>query len=506
MSRTRITEEYILIGTAVIVKLILALIAFHHSFYHSDEFLHIDAGHHLAFGFYDFPPIIAILAFLQNLFHSDSLYINRMSALTAGSLIVIFSGLITLKLGGKRPALLIVLAAILFSPGFAGAQILFLPVVFEQLFWIIFIYYMVCYSENSADKYLILAGVIAAIAFLTKYSIVFLIGGFLPAILLIRREIFRNKAFWTGMIIFLIMIAPNIWWQYAHRFPVLTHMSELYRTQLNRNSFLDEQVQMNLFLNPAIAVFWITACFVLPFTRRLGKFRLVSFSLFFAFILLLLAKGKSYYFFPVILGLMPFGAVFFEQLLENKKWISYGYLAFLSLTGLLLLPEGLPVLKLDTYVALYHPKKLGQSRIPLPLDNFYSGPMWAKILGAVKNTYDNLPPDEKDHCLIWGRHYAYAGAMNLLGKKYHLPEAISFHSSYYAWVPEFSRGLTMILIGDVNWTKTNYLRYFDEVQEIAVIDNPYAESDTWAYHTIFLGRKLKYDSDALKRMFRDEIY
>jgi 4-amino-4-deoxy-L-arabinose transferase-like glycosyltransferase len=255
MRRLKFKETYIIISASVLIKLLLDVIAFRNSFYLGDEFLHIDAGHHLAFGFFDFPPVIAVLAFLQNLFDSDSLIINRLTSLIAGSLIVIFSGLITLKMGGKRNALLLVLACIIFSPGFAGSQILFLPVVFEQLFWIICIYFIVCFCNTGEHRYLIIIAFFAAIGFLTKYSIVFLIGGIFPAVLLTRRELFRKKALWTGMIIFLIMIAPNIWWQYENRFPVLDHMSELYRTQLNRTSFFSEQIQMNLFLNPAIAVF-----------------------------------------------------------------------------------------------------------------------------------------------------------------------------------------------------------------------------------------------------------
>lgn len=38
--------------------------------------------------------------------------------------------------------------------------------------------------------------------------------------------------------------------------------------------------------------------------------------------------------------------------------------------------------------------------------------------------------------MIWTEYYAHAGAVNLLGKKYGLPEAISISLSYYFWGPD----------------------------------------------------------------------
>ena len=58
-----------------ILKLTLHLIADSHSGFQSDEFLYIESGRHLAFGYMEVPPLTGLLAFIQNLFHSHSVFV-----------------------------------------------------------------------------------------------------------------------------------------------------------------------------------------------------------------------------------------------------------------------------------------------------------------------------------------------------------------------------------------------------------------------------------------------
>ncbi len=85
--------EHIIIAVFVIFKLFLQLTAISNSGYFSDEFLHVEAGKHLAFGYSDFPPMIAIFAWIQNLFNSDSVFINHLFNLIASAMIILFCGL-----------------------------------------------------------------------------------------------------------------------------------------------------------------------------------------------------------------------------------------------------------------------------------------------------------------------------------------------------------------------------------------------------------------------------
>ena len=110
-----------------ILKLTLHLIADSHSGFQSDEFLYIESGRHLAFGYMEFPPLTGLLAFIQNLFHSHSVFVYHIFPHIAMLLIVIYVGKITVELGGKNIAVFITLFCLLIAPGFEGSQQPFEP-------------------------------------------------------------------------------------------------------------------------------------------------------------------------------------------------------------------------------------------------------------------------------------------------------------------------------------------------------------------------------------------
>ena len=89
-----------------------------------------------------------------------------------------------------------------------------------------------------------------------------------------------------------------------------------------------------------------------------------------------------------------------------------------------------------------------------------------------------------------------AGAMNLLGKKYGLPQAFSLHSSF-EWMPEFDKGAVIIAIGESNWLEQHWSEYFKYVEEIGIV-----EEREYNYR-IFLCKGLKYNSVEFKRFIEN---
>jgi hypothetical protein len=351
-----------------------------------------------------------------------------------------------------------------------------------------------------------LAAASAGLGFLSKYTIVFIVAGFTLSIAFFRLNILKRKGFWISVAAFLIIISPNVIWQIRNGMPVFSHFSKLYETQLNRLSMAGELKNLILYLNPLASPFWITGLLVVPFLKRNKVYILYTFTLLFAFFLLLLAKGKSYYFFPVILGVLPGGDVIAEKLLADRKWILYTYFVFICIFGLYLLPHGVPVLSLDNYLKTYHLSANEDGKIPLPFENFYTKPIWNEIMAKVGNEYHNLTPEEQRHCLIWGRHYSQAGIIDLYRRKYDLPKAISFHSSFYNWVPEFDTNTTFITISDSNLKEEYWHQYFNEVTAVGTIENKYTDNYKWYTHNIFICRKLKFDSSDLKKLFLNEVF
>jgi hypothetical protein len=334
----------------------------------------------------------------------------------------------------------------------------------------------------------------------------FLIAGVGFSVLIFQRDVLKNKSLWLGILLFATLIFPNVLWQINNGLPVFQHFSELYETQLDKHTRFSELKDLLLVLNPFIAILWVPAVLVVPFLTAFRKYRLVLFTLLTAFVLLFAAKGKSYYYFPVILAALPVGAVFAEQIFSNRKLLFAGWLSLTSIVGLFALPFGIPVLPLKTFIGVYNLKPNDDGRYNIPFENYYSKEIWNQVLSCVEKTCENLPQAEQKRCLVWGRHYSQAGGINLLGERRSLPKAFSFHSSFYSWVPEFEKEATIIVIADPAWDAEHWLRYFNSVTEMSTIENHYTQDKKWYFQKVFLCRGLKYNSAELKEIFKYEIY
>jgi len=223
----RIIKIIIIVFCAI--KLTLHLVADFHSGFQGDELLHIETGNHLAFGFMEFPPIIGILAFIQNLFQSESVFIHHIFPHIAAILILIFVAKIIVEFGGRTKAIFLVLMCIIIAPAFGRSHQLFQPVVFSQLSWVVNFYLLTKYVKYLDKKYLWYLTFTTALAFLTKYDAVFFIFGVSSLLLFnsIRQALIKHK-FWWNILVFILLISPNIIWQYINDFPVLKMFDRLY--------------------------------------------------------------------------------------------------------------------------------------------------------------------------------------------------------------------------------------------------------------------------------------
>src|SRR5471030_2471498 len=138
----------------VFIKVILNLFAIGHYGFHRDEFLHLVLADHLDWGYKEVPPFIAVLAKISSTVFGDSVFAARIFPTIFSGLIIWFTGLITVELGGKRFAIALACLALIFSPAFAASGYLFQPVVFDQLWWVFTVWLLVRYCNTSAVKYL----------------------------------------------------------------------------------------------------------------------------------------------------------------------------------------------------------------------------------------------------------------------------------------------------------------------------------------------------------------
>ena len=501
-------QTKLLILLFCIVKLALHLVADGNSGFQGDELLHIETGKHLAFGFMEFPPFIALMAFFQNLFQSDSVFIHHIFSHVASLLIMVFTAKTTLELGGKNKAVFLVLLAILIAPSFYRSQQLFQPVVFSQLFWVLSFYQLVRFAKHLDRKSLWYLTLFCTLAFLSKYDSIFFLFG-LSSLLFFKstRTALIQHRFWVNIVVFIVCIIPNFIWQFSNDFPMLQMMDRLYETQLDHITRTDNIINLLIGINPIVSfILLIPALIYLIKSRKNQVVQLLFVAITLSFALLLYKNGKAYYFYPIILTVLPFGGLFWEAKIANRKWLIYPVSTLLVL-GAVLIPFGMPVYSFELYQDHVYPfeaKTIEGGTHGIKYDEYYTRDKWQTTMQTLATVYDSLPNTEKRHTLIWGKHYGQAGAVNLFGPTYDLPHAFSYHGSFYSWAPEGPMPETVIAlsyqVGDF------FTPYFGEVILVDSIYNPYSYNEEELYQRIYICKKPKQDFTELKALFKHRIF
>jgi len=534
MKIKQIKTEYIVIAIFVMIKLLVLFIADMHTGFDGDEVMHIESGNHLDWGYMTFQPVIGLISWTQNLFHSNSIFVQHLFVHLSASLIIVFCGLTIIKLEGSWKAVVLSLTCVLVGPGYMITNNSFMPLVFDQLFWIICFYILVCFCLSQKNKYIYYLAIFLGFGFLTKISILILLAGLSIAILFTQMKILCKKHFYLAFACLLVIIAPNVYWQYTHNFPSVWHISALYKTVLNEVDLWSNIKMFLLSLNPLTVFVWFPGIFISPFSKQFKQVRLATFAMLFTFLILFISKGQFYYFYPIMLFAFCTGSVFIEQSFSMKKGVFISYYILLIVSGLVIIPRGTTLLPLDKYIkynkldrkegvmksSLFFTKQAMQdnkenvidARIPIPYEAYYTTMDWNNLIEAISRIYNKLPEQDKPNCQIWGRFYTQAGAINLLNEKFSLPKAFSFNAGYYSWVLNFPKGITVLAVTNSqlkgkNVNQMNYFApYFDSIELKESIFCPYAREKFSAYYQVYLCKGLKYDSDSLKQIFKTRIF
>ena len=324
--------------------------------FHRDELLHLTQGNHLAFGYMEAPPVTAWMGRLARLIGGDHLFTIRTLTALAGLTIVWISLLMVRKLiphpGRMRTfAQVLTVACILASPALFRNHTLFQPVVFDQLFWLLTYYFLLNYVLEPKPVHLLWMGAMAGVGMLAKYNMLFCGGGIVLAILFTpHRRLIFSKWGWATLGVTLLIVLPNLIWQYSHHFPVLDHFNGLYQKQLqdsNVGSFLWSQIKMHQYVTAPV---WLAGLFYFLKNARLRWLGLAYCS---TLGLFLTARGQAYYFNGIYPLMFVGGAVMITQSIQQVKLrvlLKAGLVIILLAFGMLAMPYGTPFLPIDSFI------------------------------------------------------------------------------------------------------------------------------------------------------------
>jgi hypothetical protein len=474
---------------------------------HRDEFLHLDQGKHLAWGFISVPPVSSWFAYLILQLGNSVFWVKFFPALL-GALTMLVIWKIIEELKGNLFALILGTIAILFSV-ILRLNILFQPNSFDVLIWTTIILVIVKYANSEQNKWLYILGILFAIGFLNKYNVVFLLLGLLPAIIFSEhRKIFTNKHLYFALLLSFILVSPNLIWQYQNGFPVFYHINELKETQLvnvNRLDFVKEQL---LFFIGSVYV--LIASLIAFWTYKpFQKFRFLFWTFFGTLALFIYLKAKGYYAIGLYPAYFAFGAVYIEYLLQDswKKYLKpvaivVPIIVFIPIVNIIF-PNMSPA---EIQLQSKKFKDLGLLRWEdgkehtMPQD-FADMLGWKELADKVALAYESLATDSNSQTIIWCDNYGQAGAINFYLHDKNI-QAYSLNADYIDWIPLDKKIQHVILVQDQTDDDPERKReasLFESVAFFGEITNPYSREQ----HTkIYV---LKNATADINRIIKEEI-
>lgn len=236
----------------------------------NDEVYYINYALYPDLSHFDHPPMIGwfIQLFSLNLLSESEGFI-RLGAVVAGTINTWLIYLIGKKLRDETTGWY---AALLYTASFYSfviAGIFIMPDAPQSLFWLCSVYLMIDISKAGPDarkgqKAMLLLGVSAGLAMLSKYTSVFLFTGAGLYFLLFERKWFLKWQVYTAVLISIVLFIPVIVWNLQYDFISFTFHSdrvEVVQTILRPDLFGIELGGQILYNNPVTFVLVLLGLF-----------------------------------------------------------------------------------------------------------------------------------------------------------------------------------------------------------------------------------------------------
>ena len=446
--------------------------------YFIDELYFIACSNHLAWGYVDIAPLVALVVKISRLLFGDSTQSIRLFAALAGAASILLTGRLARELGGGR-----------FAQGLAALSLFLAPVVLsvsnyismnalELPIWLGCVLLIVRIVRTGNQKLWLWVGLLAGIGLNNKYSMAFLGAGIAGGLLLTaERRMFLKPWIWLAGLLAFLFAVPNLVWNIQNQFPFLQMMAN--RTaNVPYHSLASFFVRQVVLLSPVSLPVWLCGLGWYLFDREGKRYRTIGCAFLIVAAIMLLPATKPYYMLPAYPMLLAAGAVQMESWFSRRglRWLKPAYVVTLMASGLVALPFGLPVLSPATcahYAEALHvaPPPMKQAGNG-PLPAFFANQLgWEEMTRAVASAWWHLPREGRSSTAILARDFGEAGAIDLLGRKYGLPGAISGHQNYYLWGPREYTGESVLAIG---FPQQQLAFWFDSVEPVGMVWHPYS--------------------------------
>ena len=414
--------------------------------FHTDELYYLACGRHPALGYVDFPPLVPLLARLETGLLGVSPWTLRVLPSLLGGVLVVLSAAYVRRLGGSLRLQGIALLTAIAAPYLLGANWVFQTVTFDQVTWMVSLYWFLCLVIDRRPRHWIYLGVTLGIGLEVKYTIVGLIAGIGVAVLLtpsLRIEL-RKKYPWIAAAIALLIWAPNLAWQVVEGFPTLIYLANHRGSSGGPVTYLIEFGVYFFFLLPL----WLAGMISLFRNRELRPIGIACA----VPLVLFLFVGKSYYAagtIPIALaqGLMATSRIKLPRLRSGVQTavVAASVVEFAVFFFLV--------------VPVTPPDRIHAARLDTVNEVFADSVGWDDIAKQVTTIYDHLPASERATTVIISAYYGVPGALDVYDSPSDRPVAISPQLSDWYWLPNNLTATYALMVdyqpSDVAWMCTS---------------------------------------------------
>ncbi len=464
-----------------------------------DELYFLFCGHRLAWGYVDQPPLVALQARMAETLFGLSPTGVRVLSFVASGVFVALTGILTWQLGGRRSAQVLAMTAVLAAPVLLATANYLSMNSFEPCFWMASMLVLLRIADGSArPRAWLLFGLLAGFSIENKHSTVFFLAAVIAGLLLSpQRRILWSRKCAAGAGLAVLIAMPNLIWQWIHHFPTYELLSNIARSSKNVKlpplAFLLQQVNM---LFPFSAPLWIGGLVWLAASRKSRPWRFAAFTYLLFLVPLMAMHAKDYYLAPIYPLLFAAGAVALDLSLRSPRLI-VGYTALLALslcfiTGPIILTVLAPA-SYHAYASRFRGADAQPERTTGPLPQYLSDRFgWPEMVKGFAARYNALPASEQQRTAIFCTNYGEASAINMLGRQYGLPIAISGHQNYFYWGFNGNTGESVLTLGD---RQENYTDQYAEVIDLGPFDAPWIMDFEHRRYFWLRHRKRPYSAD-----------
>jgi hypothetical protein len=327
-----------------------------------------------------------------------------------------------------------------------GSNWVFQTVTFDQVTWMVALYWFLCLVVDRRSRYWIYLGITLGIGLEVKYTIVGLILGIGIAVLLtppLRTQL-RTKYPWIAAGIALLIWAPNLVWQVVEGFPSLTYITNHSASGGGPVIYLIEFAVYFFFLLPL----WLAGMISLFRSRQLRPIGIACA----VPLLLFLFVGKSYYAAGTILVALAQGLMAISRL--KRPRLRSGLQIAVVVSSVLEF-----VVFFFLVVPVTPPDRIHAARLDSVNEVFADSVGWDDIANQVTTIYRDLPASERRNTIIISAYYGVPGALQVYGNPNDLPVVVSPHLSAYYWLPANLTATNALMVdyrpSDVAWMCTS---------------------------------------------------